>query len=116
MQIKNGVSERATVCDSIDAMFFLYHIVYYYRGFFMFEIHVLNTKGAAQRLGCSGTWIHKLVSTGKLKAYIYNNKGILVEKMPEERRQGQGLYFFVSDIDKYQPILQRRPRGSKNKK
>lgn len=63
---------------------------------------ILNTKGAARRLGCSETWIHRLVSTGKLKAYIYNEKGMLIRRAPEERRQGQGLYFFVSDLDAYQ--------------
>ncbi len=63
---------------------------------------ILNTKGAARRLGCSETWIHKLVSAGKLKAYIYSEKGILMRRAPEERRQGQGLYFFVSDLDVYQ--------------
>jgi len=64
-------------------------------------LEILNTKGAARRLGCSETWIHKLVSTGRLKAYIYNEKGILIRRAPEERRQGQGLYFFVSDLETY---------------
>lgn len=76
----------------------------------------LNTKGAAKRLGCTETWIHKLVSSGKLKAYIYNDNGILVEHLSEEKRQGQGLYFLISDVDAYQPHVLRRPRGSKNKK
>ncbi len=35
----------------------------------MTVVQVLNTKGAARKLGCSQTWIHKLVATGKLKAY-----------------------------------------------
>lgn len=79
-------------------------------------LHILNTKGAAKRLGCTQTWIHKLVLTGKLKAYIYDDNGVLVEHDPEQRRQGQGLYFLVSDVDTYQPNVKRRPRGSKNKR
>ena len=82
----------------------------------MTAIQVLNTKGAARRLGCSETWIHKLVSAGKLKAYVYDDSGVLVEHRAEEKRQGQGLYFLASDVDLYQPAVQRRPRGSKNKK
>jgi hypothetical protein len=82
----------------------------------MAAMQVLNTKGAARRLGCSETWIHKLVSAGKLKAYIYDYTGILVERSPEDKRQGQGLYFFAADVDSYHPEVQRRPRGSKNKK
>ena len=77
---------------------------------------VLNTKGAAKRLGCTETWIHKLVSAGKLKAYIYDDNGVLVERKAEGKRQGQGLYFLIGDVDTYQPDVQRRPRGSKNKK
>jgi excisionase family DNA binding protein len=41
---------------------------------------VLNTKGAARRLGCSETWIHKLVAKGELRAYIYDETGSLVER------------------------------------
>lgn len=81
----------------------------------MIATQVLNTRGAARRLGCSQTWIHKLVGAGKLKAYTYDDNGVLVERMPEDKRQGQGLYFFASDLDTYQPDVQRRPRGSKNK-
>jgi hypothetical protein len=77
---------------------------------------VLNTKGAARRLGCSQTWIHKLVAKGELRAYIYDETGELVERTKERRNQGQGLYFFAADLDQYQPAVQRRPRGSKNKK
>ena len=81
----------------------------------MTVVQVLNTKGAARRLGCSETWVHKLVAAGKLKAYAYDEEGILVEHKPEEKRQGQGLYFFAEEVDTYQPDVQRRPRGSKNK-
>lgn len=76
---------------------------------------IVNTKGAARRLGCTDTWIHKLVAAGKLKAYVYDNNGVLVEHKPEERRQGQGLYFLVADLDAYQPHVSRRSKGSKNK-
>lgn len=65
----------------------------------MFEM--LNTKGAAKRLGCSETWIHKLVAAGKLKAYIYDEEGTLIVRPPEEKRQGQGLYFFVNDLEAF---------------
>lgn len=78
--------------------------------------HVLNTKGAARRLGCTETWIHKLVAAGKLRAYVYDDNGVLVEHKPEERRQGQGLYFLTGDLERYHPNLSGRPKGSKNKK
>jgi hypothetical protein len=78
-------------------------------------LHVLNTKGAAKRLGCTETWIHKLVSAGKLKAYVYDDNGTLIEHRPEVKRQGQGLYFLTDDVDNYQSNVLRRPRGSKNK-
>src|SRR5713226_7956808 len=54
--------------------------------FFMARMQMLNTKGAAKRLGCSETWIHRLVSTGKLKAYAYDDNGRLVERKPEEKK------------------------------
>lgn len=81
----------------------------------MARIHVLNTNGAAKRLGCSQTWIHRLVATGKLKAYIYDNNGRLVARKPEERRQGHAMSFRIKDVDAYQPAVRRRPRGSSNK-
>jgi len=84
--------------------------------FLMTTMQVLNTKGAARRLGCSDTWIHKLVAAGKLKAYTYDENGVLVEHTKDAKRQGQGLYFLAGDVDRYQPAVQRRPRGSKNKK
>jgi hypothetical protein len=76
---------------------------------------VLNTKGAARRLGCSQTWVHKLVAKGMLKAYTYDENGMLVEHCQQAKRQGQGFYFFAHDVDLYHPAVQRRPRGSKNK-
>ena len=82
----------------------------------MTAMQAFNTKGAARRLGCSETWIHKLVAKGLLKAYVYNENGELVERTKDRKSQGQGLYFFAPDVDRYQPAMQRRPRGSKNKK
>jgi hypothetical protein len=76
---------------------------------------VLNTKGAAKRLGCTETWIHKLVSAGKLKAYVYDGNGVLVEHQPERKRQGQGLYFWAGDVDSYQSRTPQRSRGSRSK-
>jgi len=81
----------------------------------MTALQVLNTKGAARRLGCSETWVHKLVAKGALKAYAYDDEGVLVEYRNDTKRQGQGFYFLVSDVDTYRPAVQRRPRGSKNK-
>jgi hypothetical protein len=77
-------------------------------------LQVLNTNGAARRLGCTKTWIHKLVSMGKLKAYVYDDNGILVEHQPEQKRQGQGLYFSAADIDSYRTGVLRRSRGSRS--
>jgi len=78
-------------------------------------MQILNTKGAANKLGCSETWIHKLVSKGKLKARIYGDDGILVEHVPGDTRQGQGLYFLESDLETYKPKTRGRPKGSKGK-
>lgn len=75
----------------------------------------VNTKGAARRLGCTETWIHRLVANGKLKAYAYDENGTLVEHLPDERRHGQGLYFFRNNLEVYQPDVSRRPRRRKNK-
>jgi len=57
----------------------------------MTAVQVLNTKGAARRLGCSETWVHKLVEASKLKAYAYDEEGVLVEHKPEENRKVTGL-------------------------
>lgn len=81
----------------------------------MLTLQVLNTKGAARRLGCSETWIHKLAATGKLKAYIYGDEGELVEHEKADKKPGRALYFLADDVVQYYPAVQRRPRGSKNK-
>lgn len=81
----------------------------------MLSIQVLNTKGAARRLGCSDTWIHKLAATGKLKAYIYGDEGELIEHAKTTSKPGRALYFLAEDVARYRPAVQRRPRGSKNK-
>lgn len=82
----------------------------------MLTLQVLNTKGAARRLGCSETWIHKLAATGKLKAYIYGDEGELIEHEKATRKPGRPLYFLADDVARYRPAVQRRPRGSKNKR
>jgi hypothetical protein len=81
----------------------------------MLSIQVLNTKGAAKRLGCSETWIHKLAATGKLKAYVYGDEGELIEHEKVPKKPGRALYFLTEDVAQYRPAVQRRPRGSKNK-
>ena len=81
----------------------------------MVPTQVLNTKGAAKRLGCSETWIYKLAAAGKLKAYIYGDEGELVEQEEATRKSGRPLYFLAEDVAQYRPAVQRRPRGSKNK-
>jgi hypothetical protein len=79
----------------------------------MTAVQVLNTKGAAKWLGCSTTWIHKLVAAGRLKAYVYDSDGILVEHQRDRKRQGQGLYFFMEDLRAYQSDAKRRMKQYK---
>ena len=74
----------------------------------MAQMHVFNTKGAAKRLGCSETWMHRLVATGKLKAYIYDDNRRLVERKPEEKRQGQ-MHVFAPLLANPQPGEVREP-------
>ena len=81
----------------------------------MLPIQVLNTKGAARRLGCSETWIHKLAATGKFRAYIYGEEGELIEHEKETRKQVRALSFLAEDVEQYRPAVQRRPRGGKNR-
>jgi hypothetical protein len=76
---------------------------------------LLNAKGAALRLGCSPTWIRKLVASGKLVAYVYNDEGALEQHQLGQSRQGQGLYFEESDLQAYQPGANGRPMGSHDK-
>lgn len=77
---------------------------------------LLNTRGAARYLGCSENWIQRLVSEGKLKAYITDASGGLTERPLGEKRQGAALFFLPRDLDKYrrhhQP-LQTRPEGGR---
>ncbi|MBV9692009.1 MAG: hypothetical protein JO202_20130 [Ktedonobacteraceae bacterium] len=81
----------------------------------MLPTPVLNTKGAARRLGCSLTWIHKLAARGALKAYTYGDDGELIAYETAPRKSGRALYFLAEDVAQYRPAVQRRPRGSKNK-
>lgn len=76
---------------------------------------VINTKGAARILECSETWVHRLVSASKLRAYIYNDAGVLEEHRPDGRRQGQGLYFLVSDVETYKASLEQRSKRGGHK-
>ena len=76
---------------------------------------LLNAKGAALRLGCSRTWIRKLVEKGKLSAYVYGDNGALEQHQLGQSRQGQGLYFMESDLEAYQPGTNGRPMGSHDK-
>ena len=69
----------------------------------MLPIQVLNTKGAAKRLGCSETWIHKLAPTGKLKASIYSDEGELIEHEKETRKQVCALSFLAENVEQYRP-------------
>ena len=68
---------------------------------------IYNTVGAAKQLNCGVDNIHKLVSSGKLKARVYNSQGVLIER-EQGKKQGQGLYFLQEDIDAFQRI-RRRP-------
>lgn len=80
---------------------------------------LMNTKGAAEYLDCTENWIHKLVYSQRIKAYIYDEHGVLIERMPEDKRQGQGLYFYKNDLDKYANSKRRtpgRPMGAKDTK
>src|SRR5258707_8914712 len=74
-------------------------------------VQVLNTNGAARRLGCTRTWIHKLVSAGKLKGYVYDKYGGVRENKAEQKNPWPGLYFFFEDINQYQVNMLRRLRG-----
>lgn len=76
---------------------------------------LLNARGASLRLGCSLTWIRKLVANGKLPAYVYDDGGALEQHQPGQSRQGQGLYFMESDLEAYQPGASGRPMGSHDK-
>ena len=77
---------------------------------------LMNTKGAAEHLECTENWIHKLVYSQRIKAHIYDEHGVLIERASTDKRQGQGLYFYKADLDKYKKRKPGRPAGSKNKK
>jgi len=77
---------------------------------------LMNTKGAAAWMRCTENWIHKLVYAGRLKAYVYDENGVLVEREPHTPRQGQGLYFYEKDLKAYKGRHKGRPEGSKDKK
>ena len=76
---------------------------------------MLNTKGAALKLGCSITWIRKLVEDSKLTTYIYNDQGTMEQYQPGQPHQGQGMYFLEDDLADYRPKASRRPMGARDK-
>lgn len=77
---------------------------------------LMNTKGAATWMDCTENWIHKLVYSGRLKAHIYDENGVLVERTPNTHRQGQGLYFYEKDLKAYKGRKRGRPSGSRDRK
>lgn len=81
----------------------------------MTVVQVLNTKGQPEDWDAPKPGFTSSSWPGKLKAYAYDEEGVLMERMSDQKRQGQGLYFFAEEVDTYQPEVQRRPRGSKNK-
>ncbi|HEX3643642.1 MAG TPA: hypothetical protein VHV10_20325 [Ktedonobacteraceae bacterium] len=79
---------------------------------------MLNTEGAAARLGCSVTWIRKLATKkdikNKIRAYVYLD-GVLTEHNPNNPRPGLELFFDEKDLDAYKPARHGRSMGSKDK-
>lgn len=80
-------------------------------------MEMYNTTGAAVFLGCSGRWIQKLVLDKRLKAYMYDDRGVLITR--NEALQGRALFFKKEDLASFKadPPLKRpgRHKGSKNK-
>lgn len=76
---------------------------------------MLNAKGAAKKLGCEATWLRKLVKSGKLPAYTYNNDGKLVKLDPSVSHQGKDICFLEEDLEAYQPGTRGRPAGAHDK-
>ena len=83
---------------------------------------MLNTKGTADYLGCSPTWIRKLATSKDerikqhIRAYVYLD-GVLTEHDRNNPHPGQELFFKEEDLDAYQSQLRGpgRRRGSKDK-
>src|SRR5947209_7947438 len=71
---------------------------------------LLNTKGAAALLGCSENRIHKLVTKERLKAYIYDESGQLIERPVGTKNQGVVLHFYENDLIRYQEVQARLQR------
>ena len=76
---------------------------------------MLNTKGAAKKVGCSDRWLRKLVQDGRIPAYAYDEDGKLVKLDPSVSHQGRDMCFLESDLDAYQPGARGRPQGSRDK-
>jgi len=76
---------------------------------------MLNTKGAAARLGCSITWIRKLATKEKrIKAYVYLD-GKLTVHDPNNPHPGLELFFREEDLLAYKPGVRRKAMGTKDK-
>lgn len=67
---------------------------------------MLNVKGAAERLGCSKVWIHRLVAAGQLRSYAFSEEGELIEHIPGTAK-GTPLFFSEKDIE----VFHARPAG-----
>ena len=66
------------------------------------EPDIYPTLAAATLLGVSLQRIQKLVQDEMLLAYVYDDDtGEFRTKQKDERRQGQTLYFYKSDIEAY---------------
>jgi excisionase family DNA binding protein len=72
---------------------------------------MFNSKEAADKLGCSLTWVRKLVKRGDLPAYLFE-QGQLTPVRPEVSLQGKDVYFLKEDLARYQPRAPGRPRGA----
>lgn len=66
-----------------------------------------DTRGAArilgERMGKKGNvsvdTVHRFVREGMLRAYVFDDEGQLIERVPtQEKRSGQALYFAMPDL------------------
>jgi hypothetical protein len=76
---------------------------------------MLNTKGAATKIGCGDRWLRKLVQDGRIPAYTYNDNGELVKLDPTVSHQGKDMCFLESDLEAFQPKPRGRPQGSRDR-
>lgn len=76
---------------------------------------MLNTKGAAKKIGCGDRWLRKLVQDGRILAYAYDEDGKLVKVDPSVSHQGRDMCFLESDLEAFQSKPRGRPQGSRDK-